>query len=261
MTRLRHLIGAAATAVVLPFAIAVTWWYVTASNTDPFWPPLREIVDSFAPTWLEGRFTDDVVPSLLRMVAGFGLAVVIGIGGGMVIGSFSTFRDYLEPLLEFFRAVPPPVLIPVIMLFAGIGDTMKVIVIAFGCLWPVLLNTIEGVRGIDEVLRDTGHSYRLTRVQTIRDVILRGVSPSIAVGVRQSLSLAVILMVISEMFAASDGIGYTIVQFQRNFEIAAMWSGILLLGLIGVTLTLIVHVIERRLLGWYHGARRTEGKS
>jgi ABC-type nitrate/sulfonate/bicarbonate transport system permease component len=261
VTRLRRLTTSVVTIIALPTAIVVAWWYVSSSNTDPFWPPLSDIVDAFGPTWLEGRFGRDGVPSILRMLAGFGIALVLGVAGGLLIGSFTALRDYAEPLLEFFRAVPPPVLIPVVMLFAGIGDTMKVLVIAFGCLWPILLNTVEGVRGIDEVLSDTARTYRLDRVQRVRDVVLRGASPNIAVGARQALSLAVILMVISEMFAASNGIGFTIVQFQRNFEIAAMWSGILLLGLIGVSLALVFNLIERRSLRWYHGLRRTEGKS
>ncbi|MDO8383534.1 MAG: ABC transporter permease subunit, partial [Microbacterium sp.] len=143
-----------------------------------------------------------------------------------------------------------------IMLFAGIGDEMKIIVVVIGCVWPVLLNTVEGVRGIDEVLRDTAQSYRLTPPQQLVELVLRGASPQIMVGARQSLSLAVILMVVSEMFAASNGLGFSIVQFQRNFEIPEMWTGIILLGGIGVTLALLFQLLERRLLRWYHSSQR-----
>jgi ABC-type nitrate/sulfonate/bicarbonate transport system permease component len=111
------------------------------------------------------------------------------------------------------------------MLFAGIGDTMKVLVIVSGCMWPILINTAEGVRAVDEVLSDTCRSYRITEPSRLRHLVLRSASPQIVTGMRQSLSIAIILMVISEMFAASNGIGFTIVQFQRSFAIPEMWSG------------------------------------
>ena len=94
-----------------------------------------------------------MLPSLVRLAVGYALAVVVGIALGVAIGSIRGLRAVAEPVLEFFRAIPPPVLVPVIMLFAGIGDTMKVLVIVSGCVWPILLNTVEGVRAVDEVLR------------------------------------------------------------------------------------------------------------
>ena len=149
-------------AVTLPIVILAGWWIVSADSADPFWPPLKEIFQAFAPTWFEGRMTSDVIPSLLRLAAGYTIALVGGIGLGIFIGSSKAVREYLEPVLEFLRAIPAPVLIPIIMLFAGIGDSMKVYVIAFGCIWPILLNTVEGVRSVDEVLRDTSTVYRLS---------------------------------------------------------------------------------------------------
>ena len=117
-------------------------------------------------------------------------------------------------------------------LFAGIGDTMKILVIVSGCVWPILLNTVEGVRAVDEVLRRHGrvlrHQRRRTRCGT--SSCARPARRS-STGARQALSIGIILMVISEMFAASSGLGFTIVQFQRSFAIPEMWSGILLLGL------------------------------
>jgi ABC-type nitrate/sulfonate/bicarbonate transport system permease component len=144
-------------------------------------------------------------------------------------------------------------------LFAGYtGWTGKVITIALGCLWPILLNTIEGVRSLDEVLRDTARSYRLGRVATLCHVVLRGSSPRIATGARQALSIGVILMVISELFGANRGLGAAIVQFQRGFAIPQMWTGIILLGLVGVALSGLFRVVEHRSLAWYRGLRQAE---
>ena len=149
-------------------------------------------------------------------------------------------------------------LIPIVMLLMGITDAMKIAVIVFGAVWPVLLNTIEGVRSTDSVMTETARSFALTRGERLRYLVLPSASPRIMAGVRQTMSVALILMVISEMFASSSGLGYRIVYFQRNYLIAEMWSGILLLGLIGVLLAAFFSVVEKRVLRWYHGIKEVE---
>jgi ABC-type nitrate/sulfonate/bicarbonate transport system permease component len=242
----------------LPLVLFAAWWTLTADSESFFWPPLRDILATFPDTWLEGRLTSEVLPSLLRLAAGYSLALVLGVAVGVAVGSSAVLRAVTEPVLEFFRAIPPPVLVPILMLFAGIGDTMKILVIVSGCIWPVLLNTVEGVRAVDEVLRDTARCYRLGRRSQLVHLVLRGASPQIAAGARQALSIGIILMVISEMFAATNGVGFTIIQFQRSFAIPEMWSGIILLGLIGVALSLVFRSVEARALGWYRGLRTSQ---
>ncbi|GHB65310.1 nitrate ABC transporter permease [Streptomyces umbrinus] len=242
----------------LPAVLFTVWWFATAGSTDFYFPPLATILDSFGKVWTGDRLLSDVVPSLLRLAAGYLLAVVVGVGLGLVVGMRRAVRDVLEPVLELFRAIPPPVLIPVIMLFAGIGDTMKVLVIVSGCMWPILLNTVEGVRAVDEVLGDTCRSYGIIGVARLRHLVLRAASPQIVTGMRQALSIGIILMVISEMFAASNGLGFTIVQFQRSFAIPEMWSGVLLLGILGFLLSLLFRFAENRVLAWYHGLRHAQ---
>lgn len=247
-------------AIGLPIVLVTAWWFASANSTNFFWPPLSRIVEVFPETWFEGRLTDDVVPSITRLLVGYAIAVVVGIAVGLAVGSSRMLRETAEPVLEFLRAIPPPVLVPVIMLFAGIQDGMKISVIAFGCIWPILLNTVEGVRGVDEVLTDTARTYGLGRVTRVRVLVLRAASPQIMAGARQALSVGIILMVISEMFAASNGLGFTTVQFQRSFAIPEMWTGIILLGLIGVALAAIFQLVERRVLSWYLGLRAAQRK-
>ena len=245
--------------IVLPVVLIALWWALSAGSTSFFWPPLSDIVAAFPQTWNADRWLHDVLPSIARLALGYLTALVVGVALGTAIGSSRTLRQLSEPTLEFFRAVPPPVLIPVIALFAGYtGWTAKVTTIALGCLWPILLNTVEGVRALDEVLRDTARSYRLGRTATLYHVVLRGSSPRVATGARQALSIGVILMVISELFGANRGMGAAIVQFQRGFAIPQMWTGIILLGLIGVLLSVIFRVVETRVLAWYFGQRAIE---
>ena len=244
----------------LPLVLVAAWWFISAGSTSFFFPPLRDILAAFPDTWFEGRIGSDVLPSMIRLLAGYALAVVFGVGVGMAAGSSRVLRSLIEPPLEFLRAIPPPVLVPVLILIAGIGDGMKVTVIAIGCVWPVLLNTIEGVRGLDPVLRDTAAAYRLSRTSQLRVLVLRGASPQIFTGARQALSIGLILMVISELFTATNGLGFATIQFQRSFAIPEMWTGILLLGVIGVLLSLVFRVVERRALGWYLALRDAERK-
>ncbi|UIX29604.1 ABC transporter permease [Streptomyces sp. GQFP] len=247
--------------VALPVVLLGLWWLASDDSTNPFWPPLRTILTAFPDVWTPERLRADVLPSVLRLAAGYTVAAVVGVALGTVIGSYRRVRALCEPVLEFLRAIPAPVLIPVIMLFAGIDDTMKITVIASGCVWPILLNTVEGVRAVDPVMAETARSYGITGAARLRNVVLRSASPQIFAGLRQALSIAIILMVISEMFAASNGLGFTIVQFQRGFAIPDMWTGILVLGLLGFVLSVVFQLVERRVLGWYHGLRASARRS
>jgi ABC-type nitrate/sulfonate/bicarbonate transport system permease component len=250
--------GSTAFAVGLPLLLVVLWGVWSTVAPSLFFPGPLTILEAFVDTWIGPAFLTDVLPSLGRLALAIVLSVLLGIAAGTVIGLVRWLRELLEPVLEFFRAIPPPVLIPVAMLLMGITDTMRVVVIVAGSIWPVLLNTIDGVRSTDSVMTETARSFSLTRAERIRFLVLPAASPRIMTGVRQSLSIALIMMVISEMFSSSSGLGYQIVYFQRNFLIAEMWSGILLLGLVGVVLATVFGFAERRVLRWYHGIREVE---
>jgi ABC-type nitrate/sulfonate/bicarbonate transport system permease component len=250
-----------AVALGLPAVLLTAWWFASAGSTDFYFPPLSEILRSLVDTWFGARLRDDVLPSLLRLSLGYGIALVVAVTLGVLIGTYRTLRGLLEPVLEFFRAIPPPVLVPILILVFGIDDTMKVVVIALGCLWPILLNTAEGVRAVDGVLSDTARTYRISGAARLRHLTLPAASPQIFAGARQGLSVAIILMVISELFAASNGLGFAIVQAQRTFAIPQMWGGILLLGLLGFLLSMLFRLVEGRQLAWYHGLRRAQRSS
>jgi ABC-type nitrate/sulfonate/bicarbonate transport system permease component len=245
----------------LPIILLTAWWFASANSTDFFFPPLSEILTALRDEWFGPRLLADVVPSVLRLLAGYAVAVVIAVTLGVVIGTSRTVRATLEPVLEFFRAIPPPVLVPIFLLLFGIGDGMKIIVIAFGCMWPILLNTVEGVRAVDSVLSDTARTYRITGTARLRKLVLPAASPQIYAGLRQGLSVAIILMVISELFAASNGLGFAVVQAQRSFAIAETWAGMLMLGLLGFLLAMLFKLVENRQLAWYHGLRRAQRSS
>jgi ABC-type nitrate/sulfonate/bicarbonate transport system permease component len=242
----------------LPVILLVAWWFASAGSVDFYQPPLSKILAAFPDTWTWERLRSQVLPSLARLGVGYLAALVGGVALGVLIGANRFLRALLEPLLEFMRAIPPPALVPILILLTGIENTMKALVIVSGCLWPILLNTVEGVRGVDEVLGDTCRSYRISGVWRLYHFLLRSASPQIIAGARQALSIGLILMVISELKASNQGIGFTIREFQTGFQIPEMWSGVLLLGLIGVVLALLFRLVERVVLSWYHGVRAAE---
>jgi len=244
--------------IALPTALVAAWWFTSAGSQNFYFPSLQSILQTFAKLWFSPNALHDVVPSLWRFSVGYLAAAFLGIAIGIPVGASRNLRNVLEPVLEFLRAIPPPVLVPVLILFAGLGNEMKALVIVFGCVWPVLLNTVAGVRALDEVLAEVVRSYRIGGLARLWHFVLPGASPQIFTGLRQSLSIGIILMVVSEMFAASDGIGFALVQYQRSFAIPEMWSGIILLGIIGIVLSLIFRAIEAWLLGWYHGLRQSQ---
>lgn len=255
---LRRVTASVLFATGLPVLLVAVWAAYSTYSTNRFFPGPLTILDAFVDTWIGPAFVEDVMPSLLRLAGGILASIGVGVAAGTLIGLVPWLRDLLEPLLEFFRAIPPPVLIPIVMLLLGITDTMKLVVIASGAIWPILLNTIEGVRATDSVMTETARAFGVTRAERLWFLVLPAASPRIMTGVRQALSVALILMVISEMFASSSGLGYRIAYFQRNYLIAQMWSGVLLLGLVGVLLAAVFGFVERRVLRWYHGVKEVD---
>jgi ABC-type nitrate/sulfonate/bicarbonate transport system permease component len=243
--------------LLVPVLVLVGWAVWSSGSDTYYFPPLTDILGTFADTWLFERVGSDVVPSLVRLGLGYAIACLVGVGVGLALGSSRTLRRATDPIVQFLRAIPPPALLPFGILVLGVGTSMKVFIIAFVCLWPVLLNTIDGVAGVDPTLKDTARVYRIDGRDRIVRIKLPAAGPQIFAGMRTSLSLALILMVISEMVASSNGIGYFVLQSQRSFAIPEMWSGILLLGILGYVLNTLFLMVERRVLRWHRGARQS----
>jgi ABC-type nitrate/sulfonate/bicarbonate transport system permease component len=251
----RRRLGSVGWQIILPAALVIAWWLWSARSRSPYFPPLTDILDSFGRTWFGSGFFTHVVPSLVNFAVGYLIGVVIGVALGVAIGRLAWLRWLTSPLVEFLRALPPPALLPFALLILGVGAGMQIGIIAFGVVFVILLNTIDGVRGMEPTLDDVSAVYRIPTRLRLSRMILPAASPQIVVGLRAALSLAVVLMVVSEMTAATHGIGFFTLQAQQNFSYVDMWSGMLLLAVIGVAVNLLFgRFVERPLLFWQQGA-------
>jgi len=236
-------------------ALVAAWWLVTQGSTSPYFPPLSQIISELWKVWVFHGIRTDLVPSVEHLAIGYVLAGVLGIALGSLFWHVRVAKQSLSPIVYFLYVLPAPVLLPAFIVLLGIGPAMKIAIIAFASLWPVLFNTVDGMESVDAVKLDTARSLGLTRPQTLRTVTLPGAAPQIAAGLRNSLQVAILLMVVSEMVASTSGIGYFILNAQQSFESVDMWTGIIVLGILGTLLNVIFVAVERWVLRWYYGER------
>ena len=243
------------------FVLLLLGWQWWASGSDSlFFPPVSDILSTAHEEFFSGpasslfltdTFNDNVWASLGRALQGWLFALVVGVVLGIVIGMWRYASELLSPLVRFGMSIPATVLLPLAVVIFGVTDSMNVFLIAFGSVWVILVNTIDGVRNIDETMLVTARSLGLSRRRTFFQVLLPGASPGISAGIRVSIGITLILMVVSELFAATSGLGYYIVYAQRTFQYTRVWAGVFLLAFIGVIANVGYALVERRALRWY----------
>lgn len=184
------------------------------------------------------------------LAAGYLLACVIGVLCGLIMGYSRGVHALLEPTLELLRPIPKPALLPPLILLLGLGAPMKIAIVFLGALFPVLINTIQGVRTVDPVLVDVARTFRCGALRTIFTVMLPASLPMVLAGMRVSLGLGLILVVLAEMLAGSHGLGAQLVDAQRAFRVHDMYAWTVVLALVGLALALGFDALERRLIFW-----------
>lgn len=252
MNPARRWVGVTLMELWLPVLLVVIWWFASAGSTSLYFPPLSAILASFADNWLDpSRAIGNLVPSLQILLVGYAVAVVGGIVVGTVLGLVRPIERAVRPFLESLRAVPGVALLPLFIVLFGIDQPMKILLVAFGASWPVLLNTVDGVRAVEPVLLDVARTFRVGRWRRLFRIILPSAGPQIFAGARIALAISLIIMVVSETVGGNGGIGYFLLRAQRDFAITSMWSAIVALGILGYLLNIIFRIAERYILRWH----------
>jgi sulfonate transport system permease protein len=242
-------------------ALIVVWWFVSQNSTSTFFPPLSKIMSKFYELWIVGNAASTAVPSLIHFTIGYTISGVGGILIGVLLWRLPRISTAVSPLLYFIYVLPAVAILPAVAAIMGYGDEMKVTIIVLAAIWPTLLNTLDGMRSIDPVRVDTAKVLHMSAFRTVRSVVFPNALPQIMAGLRNSLQVAIVMMVVSELIASTSGIGFFILDAQQRFAITEMWTGVIVLGLIGSVLTLIFVAIERVVLRWYIESRAVEKNS
>jgi ABC-type nitrate/sulfonate/bicarbonate transport system permease component len=197
--------------------------------------------------------SQDLIPSVLRTLAGFGISAVIGVLIGLVTGYYRVAREWTSGVFDFARSLPTPLLIPVALTVFGLGGQMVIVVIVTAAIWPVLINTANATRALDPTLVDTARMLGLRGPSFMFRVVIPAISPEIFAGLRIAISVSLAVMVVAEILGGSSGIGYFIANAQQSFAITVSYAGVLVLCLLGWVFDTIFLSIEHRLLAWQRG--------
>ncbi|MEU4660271.1 MULTISPECIES: ABC transporter permease [Micromonospora] len=233
-------------------ALAAIWETVPRAGLVDrvFLPPLSEVLAAWWELLRTGQLADHVGASLTRSLTGLALAVVTAIPLGLLIGWYRPLADLLSPLLEVFRNTAALALLPVFVLILGLGETSKIALVVYACSWPILLNTVAGVKGVDPLLIRSARSMGLNHLRLFQKVILPAAVPTVFTGVRLAGAYSILVLVAAEMVGAKAGLGYLVNYAQYNFAIPDMYAGIITISAIGLVVNQLLVAGERRFSTW-----------
>ena len=224
-------------------------------STPAFFPPVTKIAQALFAEAASGALWENILISLRRSFLGFAFGLAVSIPLGLAIGWFKTFGDLLNPLLQVFRNMPTLALLPVFVMFFGIGEFSKVMVILWGVLWFTLLNTISGVRSVDPQLIKAARSMGTRPLRLFAFVVIPAALPFIFTGVRISATVSILILIAAEMMGAQSGLGFAMFFYQANFKIPEMYCYIIVMAVLGTTLNFVLEAVERRSFRWRDDAK------
>ena len=238
-------------------AIAMVWEIRADMLQSPNLPAFSTVVITLVTNF--GAIAYETAQTLKRAAIGFLIALVTMLPLGIFLGRVKPAGDLADSIIEFIRPLPPIAMVPVAMIFFGIGDGARIFVVAFGCAFPILINCMEAVRGAHPMYGNVARSLRFTRAEQMRLIDLPAALPQIMAGVRIAVASALLLSVVAEMLLAANGLGTYIVRAQERFQIAHNLAALLTIVILALIINLALEYADRKLLGWHHertGAHR-----
>jgi sulfonate transport system permease protein len=245
---------------ISPVAMLVLWQGVSAAGLisrqklpppTEIWQTAVSLVTTSSPAY--GTLQGAMLTSLQRVAAGFAAGALAGLAIAIVAGLSRPGETTIDPLMQMLRTLPLFGLIPVFIVWFGIGETPKLMLIAIGAAIPLYLNTFSGIRNTDARLGELGQVLRLSRTELIKDIVLPGALPQVLVGLRQSLGVAWLALVVAEQVNANAGLGFMISQATQFLRNDVIFVALLVYCLLGLITDALVRLLERRALVWRRG--------
>jgi len=241
------------------FIIFVLIWQVLCSfkivNTI-FLPSPLGVLKYFANDIITGNIWGNLYISCYRIFMGFLLAAIIGVPIGILVGCFNSVEAYIQPMIEFFRYLPVPAFIPLIMIWTGIGEGAKIAVILLGTLFQLIPMVADDVRSVPEDYINAAYTLGAKRFTVLCKVIIPAMLPRLMNTLRMIMGWAWTYLVVAELVAANSGLGYAILKAQRYLRTPAIFSGILVIGLLGLIIDRTFGLISKRLFPWSEGGAK-----
>ena len=257
--RLPGLKGLAPSLLTTVGLLAVLELVCTVGVVSPktFPAPTAIIADLWSELHQAGLWTA-LEGTLTGWLAGFGLAAAVGVPFGLLIGGFSTLYRSVRLVIEFLRPIPTVAVLPVVVLVLGTGPTMKILLVAFAALWPILFQAMYGIIDVDPLAIDAARAYGLTGTQRFKQIVLPSTLAYLATGFRLSIAVALSVDVAVEMILGTNGLGYLINNEQYAGRLGVMYGIVAVAGIIGFIANRLFRSLEARALHWHAGYRKSQ---
>lgn len=230
-------------------ALSVAWEVSARIYGSPNFPAISQVFAALITN--SSVIAAETLQTLKRAGAGFIIALVTMLPLGILLGRVRVLGQIVEPVIELIRPLPPIAIVPVALLFLGTGDEARIAVVAYGCAFPILINSIDAVRGAHPMLTRVGRALRLSRLEQMWFIDLPAALPQIMAGVRISVAFAILLAVVAEMLLSSNGLGTFIVRSQERFQIANGLAGIIVIAMLALIINVLLRQVDERLLAWH----------
>jgi ABC-type nitrate/sulfonate/bicarbonate transport system permease component len=229
---------------LVPLVAVLAAWQLLAPGPSAYFPAPLEWWRAAVALGRSGQLWPAFAATVTTFAEGLAIAVAIGAALGIAIGASRPAERSLGPLLEFMRAVPPPVTVPVAALLLGYGLTMKLTVVVLSAVWPILLNTSSSAARVEPLLFDVSRTFRLPAARRIGQIVAPSTVPSLLLGIRVAIPLAIVVTLLVEMLTSLPGVGALMIQAQRNFQSAQVYALLVMVGLFGFAVNDLFVVVE-----------------
>jgi ABC-type nitrate/sulfonate/bicarbonate transport system permease component len=229
---------------LVPLVAVLAAWQVLAPGPSAYFPAPFEWWRAAVALWDSGRLWPAFAATATAFTEGLAIAVATGAALGIAIGASRPIERALAPLLEFMRAIPPPVTVPVAALLLGYGPAMELTVVVLSAIWPILLNTSSAAARVEPLLFDVARTFRLPAARWIGQIVLPSTMPSLLLGIRVAIPLAIVVTLLVEMLTSLPGVGALMIQAQRNFQSAQVYALLVMVGSFGFVVNDLFAVVE-----------------